>query len=343
VTDSNRVIFIVGNSRSGTTMLGRIFGSHSQVHTFGELHFFEQIVSEKIVKLGECWPSDRLLTMLERLITSAREGLFCPVTVGKYRSDAEKILNLTSKRDPVSVYECFLREETRRHRKHIPCEQTPRYLFSAIDILNSFPDARMINLVRDPRDVLLSQKNKWRRRFLGAKNIPLSEAFRSWVNYHPYTIARLWVSSVRMAQELEGHDRFMSLHFENLLKDPEQNIKNLCDFTGLTYEVEMLSVPQVGSSSGMDHPGRLGIDNTKASGWKKGGISKTELAICQSVASQEMRRLGYEFEPVSVPLWRRWLSMVTFFLKISIALLLNLRRSKNIVRSIRRRLIKPKK
>lgn len=34
-------IFIVGNSRSGTTMLGRILGLHGKVHTLEELHFFD--------------------------------------------------------------------------------------------------------------------------------------------------------------------------------------------------------------------------------------------------------------------------------------------------------------
>jgi hypothetical protein len=32
-------------------------------------------------------------------------------------------------------------------------------------------------MIRDPRDVLLSQKGKWKRRTLGAKNIPRKEYF----------------------------------------------------------------------------------------------------------------------------------------------------------------------
>ena len=32
------------------------------------------------------------------------------------------------------------------------------------EILQFFPNAKVINLVRDQRDVLLSQKNKWKRR-----------------------------------------------------------------------------------------------------------------------------------------------------------------------------------
>ena len=36
-------IFIVGSSRSGTTMMGRILANHSDIFAFKELHFFGTI------------------------------------------------------------------------------------------------------------------------------------------------------------------------------------------------------------------------------------------------------------------------------------------------------------
>ena len=36
----SRQIFIVGSSRSGTTMMGRILANHKDIFTFKELHFF---------------------------------------------------------------------------------------------------------------------------------------------------------------------------------------------------------------------------------------------------------------------------------------------------------------
>lgn len=331
-------IFIVGNSRSGTTMLGRVLGGHSQVYTYGELHFFERMVQES--ELTSPWERDKLISLLERLLTTAREGLFCAVEQGRYKKEAESILKLADKNTPVSIYECFLREETKKNRKNIPCEQTPGYLYSSEFILSLFPDAKIINLIRDPRDVLLSQKNKWRRRFLGAKKIPLSEAFRSWINYHPYTITKLWVSSVRTARKLDEHDRFMSLSFEDLLISPEERVKNICNFLGLDFEANMLNVPKVGSSQGKDNFSQLGIDKSNMSGWKKGGLSQVELAICQLVAGKEMAQLDYSFKDVKIPFWKKWWCMLTFVIKAFIALLLNLKRSKNMIKTIQRRLIK---
>ena len=42
-----KYIFIVGSSRSGTTMISRVLNQHHLVHTFKELHFFSQIYSSR--------------------------------------------------------------------------------------------------------------------------------------------------------------------------------------------------------------------------------------------------------------------------------------------------------
>jgi len=339
VSDEKKIIFIVGNSRSGTTMLGRVFNNHSQVYTFGELHFFEQIVSRAEINKNQVRPDSKLLLMLERLLTSSRDSLFSKVVKNKYREEAKNILTLTKQRDALSIYKLFLQYETRLNRKLIPCEQTPRYLFSTSEILGNIKEAKVINLIRDPRAVLLSQKNKWRRRFLGASNIPLLEAFRSWVNYHPYTIAKLWVSSVNESDRLQNNRNFISIHFEDLLTDPEKNVETLCRFVDLEFEQEMLNVPQVGSSFGIDNPEKKGINPNRMLSWDNGKLSALEIAICQKVAAKQMKRLGYTLKQVNVPKWRIVFSIMNFGFKISLSLILNLKRSKNILQSIMRRLI----
>jgi hypothetical protein len=47
------MICIVGNSRTGTTMLGRILGRNSAIHTFSELHFFEHQNLSRIRNIRE--------------------------------------------------------------------------------------------------------------------------------------------------------------------------------------------------------------------------------------------------------------------------------------------------
>lgn len=335
---SEKIFFIVGNSRSGTTMLGRILGNSPQIHTFGELHFFEHQVCAEDIHERRTWPSERRIALVERLLTSSRKGFFAPVHSGEYREDAVQIVERASDESALSSYAEFLGFETSRAGKLIPCEQTPRYLFFVEEILGAFPDCRVVNMIRDPRDVLLSQKNKWRRRGLGAKNIPVKEVVRAWANYHPYTISRLWVSAVRKADKYEKHPRFKSIRFEDLVEAPDQVVRELCEFLNVPFEESMLAVPQVGSSTGVDRPDRLGVAGGRAGAWRKGGLTSTEIEICQRVAGPAMREHGYSCEPVSPSSVRRYISMLQFGLKGAAALLLNLGRTRNLRETLKRRL-----
>lgn len=334
-----KVVFIVGNSRSGTTMLGRILGNHPSIYTFGELHFFEQLVD--INRINEKPVDDVLLTILERLFTTAREGFFKEVISGRYRYEAEKVLHTIpfENRNFASTYITFLSYETRLHGKSIPCEQTPRYLYYTREILALFPNARVINMVRDPRDVLLSQKNKWKRRFLGGKQIPFFEAIRSWINYHPYTISKLWVAAVKTAERFECEPRFISIRFEDLVAEPVKIVQLLCKFIGVNFDPQMLSIPKIGSSILKDRPDETGIDISRAGSWRKGGLSSVELYICQKVAAREMERYKYIPVEVKVNFLERYISIALWGVKIFFALLLNLKRTKNLKETLRRRFL----
>ena len=330
-------IFIVGNSRSGTTMLGRILGNHPQIHTFSELHFFENLVSYSDVEKRKKWNEFERVKLLERLLTSARDGLFSDIDPGKYTEKAKCIDQASDSQDPVSIYSEFLNSETIEHQKLIPCEQTPRYLFSADQIIKTFPDAVIVNIIRDPRDVLLSQKNKWRRRNLGAKSIPIKEAVRAWVNYHPFLISKLWVSSVRKANSLVTHEKFISIKFEDLLRNPDKIIKNLCGDIGIQFNAEMLQVPQIGSSSRADRPSLKGINSDRLQAWRQGGLSSSELAICERVAVKNMLSLGYETSTTSENYFKILCSMSVLILKSWLILVLNFNRTKDITHTLKER------
>ena len=45
---------------------------------------------------------------------------------------------------------------------------------------------------------------------------------RNWVNYHPVTMAKLWIGATDAALRLRGHDRVMLLRFEDLIADAEE-------------------------------------------------------------------------------------------------------------------------
>lgn len=336
-------VFIVGNSRSGTTMMSRILGKNPYIFSFNELHFFENFWTPESEKRPLIYQD--IINLLKKLFLIQREGLWSQKSnTYNYDNELQDVLQMLKLYENdltlSKVFKYFLIYETQQQNKEIPCEQTGRNVFYINDILNLYPDAKIISMVRDPRDVLLSQKHKWRRRYLGAKNIPLRETLRTWFNYHPITISMLWNSAVSSSEKFLYNDNVYTLRFEDLIENPDIHIKAICRLLDVDYNPEMLEVPQVGSSSGMDLPEKEGINKSRVGNWKTADITPEEIFICQKITQSYRKIFGYRTESISYKPLRLIYWYLTFPIKILLAFIFNLNRTKNIWDTIQRRFIR---
>lgn len=321
------IIFIVGNSRSGTTMMSRILGNHKDIFSFQELHFFDEQLAggNAELKLNH-WDA---IKKYAKLCSIQRNGYFGDHDPKPFIKEAENVLGNVSQHKALSVYRSFLINETSLHRKSIPCEQTPQNIFALEDILKLIPECKIIIMVRDPREVLLSQKNKWKRRKLSGGKIPFMESIRSKINYHPVTISKLWNAAVKQGQKFRYDKRVVELHYEKLLHDPEKSMRELCHHLEIEFSTGMLQIPVVGSSNKKDSEHQTGIDSNKTGQWNKGGLNDTEIAICEKINGNLMESSGYKLSSVKPnPVLLSWYYISIPF-QLSLALLFNLRRFKN--------------
>ena len=231
-------IFVVGNSRSGTTMMGRILNNHDEVHTFPELHFFEQMWSGK--DKDKILTGDEAIKLAERLLNISAAGYFAKREPEKYSAEASKIISQipASGLTALQIFAATIVHESNKAGKKFPCDQTPQNVFYIREVLEAFPDSYFINMVRDPRDVLLSQKRKWKRRFLGGTHATWYETIRAWTNYHPLTISKLWNSAIRAREQVKDK-RVMSVQFESLLQNPDQTIESICQFLQIAFTQQL--------------------------------------------------------------------------------------------------------
>lgn len=334
-----RLIFVVGNSRSGTTMMGRILGGHNDVFTFNELHFFEQLWQPTLHP--EPISIDAACGLASRLITIQRDGYYTQADTSQYHDEAQQIIEkIEEPITPPAVFTAYLEHECHKRHKTIACDQTPRNLYYIDELLELLPGAgaRFVVMVRDPRDVLLSQKNRWKRRRLGAKGTPWWNALRTWAGYHPITISMLWRSGIAAGDRFADDPRVCVLRFEDLLADPKTHLRRVCEVVSITHNTSMLDVPRVGSSHQEDRKTERGLDPGAAGRWHKGGLTKAELAICQKLTSEHMARHGYPTEPVKASLFSLLWCRVTWVFKSALALALNFHRIKNLRQSLTRRL-----
>ncbi|MCB1697795.1 MAG: sulfotransferase [Pseudomonadales bacterium] len=193
--DDTSPIFIVGQPRTGTTLVERIITAHSQVHSAGELQQF-----------GNC---------IRRMTDYDQQERFSPELF-------RKALAI----DPAALGQQYLLRTTRL-RGQLPrfVDKLPyNYLFLP-HILAALPNARVIHLVRDPRDACFSV---FKQLFADAypHSYSLEEMARHFVRY--YRLMALW------RERFPG--RFLDVHYEDVVVDLQHNARRMLGYLDLPWE-----------------------------------------------------------------------------------------------------------
>jgi hypothetical protein len=320
-------------------MMSRILNNHPSVFTFRELHFFEQICAGE--ELEKPISEERAMQMLKRLLGIQAEDYWTydPNNANLYEAEAQQILQGISA--PIMAYQVFdayLAHIAIKNNAQYACDQTPRNIFYIDQILRLFPHAKCIMMVRDPRAVLLSQKNKWRRKFLGADNMPMKEVVRNFINYHPFTIGMLWKGAAKQTLMNKDRERVMMVRFEDFIGQSNSIVAQICDFVGLNYDPKMLQVPHKGSSNASDNSDELGIRKTVSDAWRNSNYTDGEIYCMQLVVKKEMEALGYELMKFKFPPISALLYIMYFPIHVVLILFANFGRAKNLGSAIMKRL-----
>ncbi len=284
------IIFVVGASRSGTTMLNRVLGSHHEILGLNELHYFGDLVGQRLdASLSE----QEAVGIASRLLSRQDRGIWAENVTEKDAAVAKEVVTgIEGDRTPASVFTGCVKWLAEHGGKTHVSEQTPRNVYYLAGLIEHIPNVRILHLVRDPRSVVASQKNRWRRKKLGGSAMPWREVFRVWINYHPFTMARLWLRAEEAGHPFGSRtDCYRKLVFEELISQPEKCVREICNFVDVAFESQMLEVPMVGSSQRSDK-GVKGFSTDALHGWES-VLSQTEIWLIQRVTRKAMEKYGY--------------------------------------------------
>lgn len=140
-------------------------------------------------------------------------------------------------------------------------------------ILELWPDARFIYLVRDGRDVARSLVASGRAGNVWAAASVWRDAERGWR---------------RLCAELPA-ERHIELRYEELVREPQRELSRVCSFLGVAYSPALL-----------DYPARTthaGPDANRPERWRE-QLTARELAWLERAIGRELRERAYAPSPV---------------------------------------------
>jgi hypothetical protein len=223
--------FIFGHARSGTTLLMRLVRLHPEVHCNYQAHFFtRQPLLKSLVNAPE---AEEWLTRKSNRWNQGHD--LSPLVL---RAAADFIME----RDAVKEGKMIVGDKSPSSTIH---GQAVR------DMHAIYPDAKLVYIVRDGRDVLVSERFRnlvEESRFLKAEDKRIIEELHK--DQTPFTngtqsiftenvirrVTKGWITNVQETEE-EGKrlfgDHYCSLRYEDLLEQPFEELKRLWEFLGV--------------------------------------------------------------------------------------------------------------
>ena len=208
-----KLIFVGGFGRSGTTLIQKVLSLHTKIIAGPEFEFTYDIFN---------------LYNRMNLPRHKNSHLF-------YYENSDAL-----KQSYKTFFESFFQKsKNKKNNAKYISEKTPVNILVADTLLEIFTDAVFINVVRDGRDVLLSNL-KVRKKMENDES--RSEAVRD------LTIRKLchnWNTSINMYHSILNNKKFAkrvyNIQYEAFVKNPEKEIKALLNFLKIDYEDQLLS------------------------------------------------------------------------------------------------------
>jgi hypothetical protein len=274
-------VFIVGMPRSGTKLLRSIVSRHPRICIPAIETEFLPFIFSWVAKHGPV-NSPQAFTTFARALGSASYFSYRDPSQPPFLPEAW-YKACAGRFDAAGLFEGFIRLETQAARGSglIWGDKSPTYIRYLPAILQQFPSAKVLHIVRDVRDYCMSMYQAWRKDMLRAAqrwSVDVSEAQRV-CTMHP--------------------DRCLSLKYENLLETPELVIKEVCQFLQLEYFAQMLVMTAPTENHG-EARGRTEIVSNNRGKYRK-HLTSRRLGALEALAFDGMRIAGYTPEIATSP------------------------------------------
>lgn len=225
IIDGLRPVFVVGHPRSGTTLVQQLLSTHSDFWTGPETLLFSHVLFDVPDLDIKPLDADILPRAFERL--AQRSEIELP--------DALKA-SLLTQAEQRTLYASTLLVEIMYMKKPSSSaasrfvEKTTLHVYSLPMIWRMFPDARAVNVIRDPRDVVSSLK-RFQRFEAGSIEREL----------YVIELARSWNNVIEAYEAIDTDPRLLSVRYDDLVAQPEQTLALMAAHVGVDTDLSALN------------------------------------------------------------------------------------------------------
>lgn len=283
---------VLASAKSGTTWMQRLLSAHPEIHC-SESRLFGRYFD----KDNPSGPNLTVESYIENLARHYNPPVPAQAAPDFYQSLLHNVIDAvaTTSRDASG--------------KPIYGEKFTPYLgtgLHAVEQLHRYnPDLKLINLVRDGRDVIVSGAAQWSNLQLRSATGPRADEIRAALSNrrvldHPFeTFSGLWIDSVRAG--LRAASLFpstLTIRYEDLLTSPRATLQSILTFIGAdpsaadacleSASFERLSGGRTPGSEDRSSFFRRGV----AGDWRT-WLSPDQVATFESRADSLLSQLGY--------------------------------------------------
>jgi Sulfotransferase family len=286
-------LFVVGCPRSGTSWVQRILGDHPRIVTSQESHAYENIF--RPVTSGGRTSVAAWTKVLHRHDLEEREARWVGLHWWVNRATLVDLIEWAFAAEGISdadagetviqaVFDSYFL--ARGHAGQVLLEKTPGHLAYADRILRRYPEAKVVEVLRDGRDVCVSMQ--------------MQALTMSWPPATRRDQITAWVRAVDQGATLradpELRDRVHLVRYEELKAAPEREITRLFEFAELDTHPRALA--EITDRANFRHLGDTGDGRHSRRGevgdWQN-HFTPDDEALFRALAGDTFLAAGYRF------------------------------------------------
>jgi hypothetical protein len=274
---SKAPVFVLGCGRSGTTLLYHmllsagnfaVYRVESNVINLLEPRFGDLSIARNKRRLLEAWYNSRLFT----LSGLDKEEIAAKVMAGC--KNGGDFLSIT------------MSEMARKQGVERWADTTPEHLLHLHRIKETIPNALVIHIIRDGRDVALStDKQGYIHRLPWDRTSPKMVAGLYWE----------WMVNKGRRDGNDLGDDYTEVHFEELIAKPQPTLDRLGEFIGQELNYDQIQQTGIGSVSSPNSSfGGASKESFNPAGRWRTGYSSEELTTFEGLVGKTLEENGYE-------------------------------------------------